>query len=204
VGEDYNISRRAGKRKGFTAERCRSGGGGTSAFRKVAARNWPAPKLYRVRSQSHATTLPNYGGAWVNAEGRRICCPPLVTGFDTGYLVEQICRQEHKYSWQALNSRIAARELEVAGSEFNDALVARSYLRFVAIALFGNPHLIRELIDRCKDLVVADSVGELVLEMNALNGDSRVREDVLSAEHARSARDVLSRSSRRKDLSSAS
>jgi predicted oxidoreductase len=135
------------------------------------------------RHNLHGLSLiPPKSGLWVNAEGRRLGPPPLVPGFDTRYLVEQICKQEHKYSWQVLNFRIAARELEVAGSEFNEALVARSYLRLLAIALFGNRRLVRALSRTCQDFVVAESLGELVRKMNALNGDTRVREDLLTAE----------------------
>jgi uncharacterized protein len=135
------------------------------------------------RHAMHGLSLiPPKSGLWVNSQGRRLGPPPLVTGFDTRYLVEQICKQEQKYSWQVLNFKIAARELEVAGSEFNEALLARSYLRLLKIALFRNPPLIRELVRTCKDFVAAHSLPELVHKMNALNGDSQVQEAVLSGE----------------------
>ena len=86
---------------------------------------------------------------WVNYEGRRIGSPPLISGFDTRYLVERISRQKHKYSWHILNYKIAVDELNVAGSEFNDAFVERNLLKILSIIYFGNPKLVNLLIDNC-------------------------------------------------------
>ncbi len=135
------------------------------------------------RHELHGLSLvPPKSALWVNYEGRRIGSPPLISGFDTRYLVERISRQKHKYSWQILNYKIAVDELNVAGSEFNDAFVERNLLKILSIIYFGNPKLVNLLIDNCMDFVTANTVDELVHKMNAINGDDRVKKEILHNE----------------------
>ncbi|HKV38109.1 MAG TPA: FAD-dependent oxidoreductase, partial [Blastocatellia bacterium] len=77
---------------------------------------------WKPQHQDHGLSLvPPKSALWVGYEGRRLGPPPLVTSFDTRYLVEAICAQKKKYSWQIMNWRIAKKELAVSGSEFNQA-----------------------------------------------------------------------------------
>jgi len=138
----------------------------------------PTPR----HAQHGLSLIPPKSALWVNAEGRRLGQPPLVTGFDTRYMVERVAREEYKYSWQVMNYQIATRELEVSGSEFNEPLARRSLLRYLALSLFGNAGVVRELMRTCVDFVTAYSVRELVQKMNALCRDTQVREDVLLGE----------------------
>ncbi|MBI1916226.1 MAG: FAD-binding dehydrogenase [Planctomycetes bacterium] len=126
--------------------------------------------------------VPPKTALWVNAEGRRIGPLPLLGGFDTRSLVERICQEEHKYSWQVLNYKIAVRELALSGTEFNETLVRPNWLRLLRMVLFGNRGLVDLLARRCRDVVTADSLEELVARMNALDNEVPVRLDLLRKE----------------------
>lgn len=125
--------------------------------------------------------IPARTALWLNARGERIGPTPLVSGFDVRFLVQEICRQEEKYSWQVLNHKIAARELGVSGAEFNAALREKNALAFAKGLLFGSTALIDQLIRTSVDIVVADSLGELAQKMNALTGQSFIAGDRLQS-----------------------
>ncbi len=150
----------------------------------------------RPHFPGHGLSLvPPKSALWVNYRGERIGDPPLVSGFDTRYLVERICQQEKKYSWQILNWKIARKELAVSGAEYNPAVRDKQFFRFLRLLLFGNPDLVRELIATCPDFVVAQSVEELADAMNALTGTSDVDVQVL-AESIRAYDDNIRRGRR--------
>ena len=121
--------------------------------------------------------VPPKSAIWVDHKGQRFGPEPLVSGFDTRFLVEKICQQkepENKYSWQILNQKIAAKELAISGSEYNDAVKKKQFLRFLKIVFFGNKKLVKNLVKNCEDFVVANSIEELAAKMNTLNGDKKV------------------------------
>lgn len=138
---------------------------------------------WKPRHEFHGLSLvPPKSALWVNFEGRRMGPPAMVTAFDTRYLVETICRQEKKYSWQILNWKIARKEFAVSGSDFNHAIREKKFLKFILSTVFGNPELVREFIANCEDFVTADSVAELVEKMNALAGTRDVDLKILEEE----------------------
>jgi predicted oxidoreductase len=126
--------------------------------------------------------VPPKSALWVNYEGRRMGPPALVTSFDTRYLVETICRQKKKYSWQILNWKIAKKELAVSGSDFNYAIRDKKLFKFLMTLLFGNEALVREMVANCKDFVTANSVAELAEKMNQLAGTNDVDRQLLEEE----------------------
>ncbi|UCF67439.1 MAG: FAD-binding dehydrogenase [Acidobacteriota bacterium] len=139
---------------------------------------------WRPQHPEHGLSLvPPKSALWVGYDGRRLGPPPLVTGYDTRYLVETICRQPKKYSWQIMNWKIATRELAISGAEFNPAIRDRRWLDFLKTVLFGSPELVREMISACQDVVTGESVAELVEKMNELAGSDdidpvRLREQI--------------------------
>jgi len=138
---------------------------------------------WKPQHELHGLSLvPPKSALWVNYEGRRMGPPAMVTGFDTRYLVETICSQKKKYSWQVLNWRIAKKEFAVSGSEFNQAIRDKKRIKFLLSVLLGNPGLVREFIDNCPDFVTANSVAELVEKMNALTGTGDVDAKLLAEE----------------------
>lgn len=135
------------------------------------------------RKQHHGLSLiPPKTALWVNAYGNRIGPLPLITSYDTRYLVEQITRQPGGYSWQILNYKIMKRELAVSGSEYMTAFRDKKKLKIARTLLFGNRELADRLLKESKDMVTATSVRELVEKMNQLNGDQKVDSDRLESE----------------------
>lgn len=112
--------------------------------------------------------VPPKSALWLNFKGERIGPEPLVTGYDTRFLVEQVCKQEKKYSWQVLNLKIAQKEFAISGAEFNPAIRDKKWLKFIWTLLRGNKALVDDMMTNCPDFVVADSVDELAKEMNGL------------------------------------
>ena len=118
--------------------------------------------------------IPPKSALWLNYKGERMGPMPLVSGYDTRFLVERVCQEEKKYSWLLLNRKIAVKELGVSGSMYNDSLVEQKKFAFAKGLLFGNPGLLDMMLNRCPDFVVGNTLEELVGKMNILNGDQAV------------------------------
>jgi len=130
---------------------------------------------WRPRKPRHGLSLvPPKSALWLNWRGERIGPMPLVTGFDTHDLVGRICAQERAYSWQLLNRKIALKELAISGGEFNPSFREKKRLGVARDLLFGNRWLYEEFVGNCEDVVLADTLPELVGEMNRLVGDDAV------------------------------
>ncbi len=124
---------------------------------------------WRPRKAHHGLSLvPPKSALWLNARGERIGPMPLVTGYDTHDLVSQVCRQSGGYTWQLLNKRIALKELAISGAEFNPSFRDKKRLAVLRDLLFGNRWLYEEVTRNSEDVVVADTLPELVERMNAL------------------------------------
>ncbi|TGL54679.1 FAD-binding dehydrogenase [Leptospira wolffii] len=135
----------------------------------------PDPKM-----EHHGLSLvPPKSALWLNSYGERIGPQPLITGFDTRFLVEEVCKQGEKYSWQVLNWKIAVKELAVSGSEFNDEIRNKNLMGFLKTVVFGNEKLVKNLTENCVDFVTADSIPRLAEKMNALTGKDSVQPEVL-------------------------
>ncbi|HNH10239.1 MAG TPA: FAD-binding protein, partial [Leptospiraceae bacterium] len=133
--------------------------------------------------ENHGLTIvPPKSALWMNYEGRRIGPMPLVTAYDTRYIVERICQEKRKYSWQILNWKIAVKELAVQNSDYNEAMRDKKTLKFIFNVIFGNEKLVKRMTETCKDFVTADTVQELAEKMNALNGDNAVNASLLEEE----------------------
>ncbi|MCW8925331.1 MAG: FAD-binding dehydrogenase [Xanthomonadales bacterium] len=116
--------------------------------------------------------IPPKSALWLDATGKRFGPTPLVTGFDTHLLCKRIAMSKHGYSWQVMNWKIALKEIAVSGADSNPAFRDRSILRLARDIFLGNHELLQYLVDECEDVVVADSLEELVAGMNRLNAAS--------------------------------
>lgn len=112
--------------------------------------------------------VPGKSALWVNYAGRRFVDPPLVGSYDTLFLIDRICREKKKYSWQIMNRKIANKEFSISGAEFNPAVRDKKLLAFALRLLRGNGEQVQEFIDHCPDFVTAATVPELAAKMNAL------------------------------------
>ncbi|HLF33073.1 MAG TPA: FAD-binding dehydrogenase [Cyclobacteriaceae bacterium] len=136
----------------------------------------PNPKM-----ENHGLSIvPPRSALWVNYRGERIGPLPLVGSFDTRSLVEGICAQEKKYSWQIMNWKIAKKELAVSGSEFNDSIRNKNLLLFIITLKSGNSKLLNALQSRCPDFITAHTVNELAAKMNSLNKTQEVDAAILN------------------------
>ncbi len=134
------------------------------------------------RERHGLSLVPPKSALWMDATGRRIGPMPLITAYDTRFLVEEVLKTGYGYSWQILNWKIAVKELAVSGSEFNDAIREKRWLAFLRDVLLGNPRLVRTFLEECPDFVSADSVAGLAERMNGLTGEELVDPGLLEAE----------------------
>ena len=141
---------------------------------------------WKPQHEAHGLSLvPMKSPLWTDATGRRFEDPPLVGSYDTLKLIEVICRQEKKYSWNILNWSIGRREFAVSGAEFNPDVRDKKLIPFLTKLLTGNDDLIRQFAENCPDFVTASSVPELAEKMNALTGTEDIDPKFLEAEIAR-------------------
>jgi len=137
------------------------------------------PHPYPKRENHGLSLVPPKSALWLNYKGERMGPIPLITAFDTRYLVTKICEQEKQYSWQILNKKIAYKELAVSGSEFNDGIKEKNILKFLYSILTGNKKLIKALEKDSANYITANSIEELVEKMNASTGTNDVTEKAL-------------------------
>ena len=131
------------------------------------------------RKNDGITMVPPKSALWVNYEGRRFGPLPLVATYDTRYVLEQVCKQERKYSWQIMNKKILLKEVALQGSEYNPAFSKPSLLLLLKTIVFGMQDSYDYLVNQCEDVVTSDSLEGLVQKMNALQGDDAVQLDIL-------------------------
>lgn len=147
-------------------------------FHYAAGIHHPKP-----RKPHHGLSLiPPKSALWVNANGKRIGPVPLITAYDTRYLVEQICRQPGGFSWQVLNRKIMERELAVSGAEYMTDFRDKKKLGVIKTLIFGNRPLANRLLSESEDIVTANSIEELVGKMNEINGEYHIDPKLLEAE----------------------
>lgn len=126
--------------------------------------------------EGHGLSLiPCKSALWLDHTGMRIGPAPLITGFDTNEMCRRLAALEKPWSWQVLNWRIAAKEFAISGAEHNPHIRNSRMLPFLRETLFGNHRLVRQMQEESDHFLVADSLGDLVDKMNALDGDELVR-----------------------------
>ena len=132
----------------------------------------------RPKWKDHGLSLvPPKSALWLDHTGKRFGPNPLITAYDTRWTVEEICKQEKKYSWQVLNMKIMIKEFAISGSESNEAIRDKNLFKFLKDILFGNKKLVNDMLDNSPDFVTANSIEELVDKMNALQGTDDVSLD---------------------------
>ena len=117
--------------------------------------------------------IPPKSALWLDATGKRFGPVPLVTGFDTHLLCKRIARDPYGYSWQVMNWKIALKEIAISGAQSNPAFRDRKITQLAREIFFGNHALLEYLVDSCEDVVIGNSLEDLVDKMNALNANSQ-------------------------------
>jgi predicted oxidoreductase len=117
--------------------------------------------------------IPPKSALWLDATGKRFGPLPLVTGFDTHLICKRIASDPYGYSWQVLNWKIALKEIAISGAESNPAFRDRRVTQLAREIFLGNHRLLEYLVGECEDVVVGNSLEELVDKMNSLNTSSQ-------------------------------
>ena len=129
----------------------------------------PAPSL----PKEGLSLIPPKSALWLDATGKRFGPLPLVTGFDTHNICKRISMDPYGYSWQVMNWKIALKEIAVSGAESNTAFRDRKIIQLARDIFLGNRALLEYLVAECEDVVTANSLEELVENMNGLNSSSQ-------------------------------
>ncbi len=131
--------------------------------------------------EGHGLSLiPCKSALWLDHQGKRIGSMPLITGFDTNDLCQQIVKQPKPWTWQVLNWQIATKELAVSGSAHNPSIRDQKLWSFLSEILLGNKRLVRQLLDESIDVICADSIEELAKKMNQLTDEPYIESSVLA------------------------
>ncbi len=112
---------------------------------------------------------------WLDACGRRLP-PPNFPGFDTLATLAAVLDTGYDHSWFLLNRRIAAKEIQLAGSIQNPALAAKSIRGLLRPKGLSPIESVRR---HGADLVFAPTVAELAASMNAVTGEELIDPAVL-------------------------
>ncbi|OJU89809.1 MAG: FAD-binding dehydrogenase [Burkholderiales bacterium 66-5] len=125
--------------------------------------------------------IPAKSALWLDHAGRRIGPEPLVTGFDTHWLCQQVAAQPKPWTWQLMNWRIAAKEFAISGAEHNQRIRDRQFPWFLKETLLGNHRLLRQMQRQSPHFLVADTLRELANRMNQLTASLDIDPAVLQA-----------------------
>jgi len=121
--------------------------------------------------------IPCKSALWLDHTGTRIGPEPLLTGFDTNEMCRRLSELEVPHSWQVLNWRIAAKEFAISGADHNPHIRDSRTFSFLKETLLGNHRLVRQMQQESDHFLVAETLPELVAQMNALDGDDLVEFD---------------------------
>lgn len=114
------------------------------------------------------STIPCKSALWLDHTGRRIGPEPLVTGFDTHELCQQVAVQKQPWTWHLMNWRIAAKEFAISGAEHNQRVRDKQFIRFVLETALGNHRLVKQMQSESPHFLVDDTLAGLAQKMNAL------------------------------------
>jgi len=114
------------------------------------------------------STIPCKSALWLDHTGRRIGPEPLVTGFDTHELCQQVAAQPKPWTWHLMNWRIAAKEFAISGAEHNQRVRDKQLVHFLLETALGNHRLVQQMQRESPHVLVADTLAALAQKMNAL------------------------------------
>ncbi|MDE2407468.1 MAG: FAD-binding protein [Xanthomonadaceae bacterium] len=127
------------------------------------------------------SAIPCKSALWLNHRGERIGPDPLITGFDTHWLCQQVAQQERPWTWHLLNRRIALKEFAISGAEHNPNIRDKKFLPFLLDTLLGNRRLVNQMQRESPDFLSDASLHGLAARMNALTGTDDIDPHTLQA-----------------------
>ncbi|MBM6401868.1 FAD-binding dehydrogenase [Phycicoccus sonneratiae] len=111
--------------------------------------------------------LPGPSAMWFDARGNRLPSPYL-PGFDTLGTLDHLRHTGFDHSWFVLNRSLVGKEFALSGSEQNLDLTERRYRDVLKRPVTEVPPAVQAFLDHGEDWLTADTLGELVARMNAL------------------------------------
>jgi uncharacterized protein len=126
--------------------------------------------------------IPPRSGLVLDPTGRRYGPVPLIPTFDAYDALARMCEDERGYYWMVCNWKIARRELDVSGSQYNPSIREKQLVRFLLSILLGKPTLVKHFVEHCPDFVTGRSLPELGEQMRRLTGDGALDVDLMTGE----------------------
>lgn len=127
--------------------------------------NW-----HPVWPQHGIRILPGPSSIWLDAEGNRFPVPNL-PGFDTLATLGAIMETDYDYSWFILTKKVIEKEFALSGSEQNPDLTGKSIAKVLQRIKPGPPDPVQAFLDQGDDFITADSIDNLVVQMNKRTGE---------------------------------
>jgi len=125
-------------------------------------RNWdPIWENHGIR------ILPGPSSLWLDATGKRLP-PPYFPGFDTLGTLKYLRQTGYDYSWFVLTQKIIEKEFALSGSEQNPDLTGKDIKLVLSRVRGGAPAPVEAFKEHGPDVVVADTLAELVAGMNKI------------------------------------
>ncbi len=131
--------------------------------------------------------LPGPSSLWFDALGRRLP-DPCLPGYDTLGTLQHLRTApglaEHDHSWFVLTKKIIAKEFALSGSEQNPDITDKNIRAVLKTRVLGSdaPAPVQRFLDHGADFVVADTLDELVVGMNALTKEPLLEVETLRTE----------------------
>ena len=113
--------------------------------------------------------LPGPSSLWLDGSGNRLPAP-CYPGFDTMSTLKHLCSTGHDHSWFILTQKIIEKEFALSGSEQNPDLTGKDLKLLAGRLKPGAPGPVEAFKERGEDFLVADTIEELVEQMNRLAG----------------------------------
>ncbi|TCL08556.1 hypothetical protein BXY66_0593 [Shimia isoporae] len=113
--------------------------------------------------------LPGPSSMWFDADGERMEAPYL-PGFDSLGTLKRILSTGHEHSWFILTQKIIEKEFALSGSEQNPDLTSGKWSEVLRRRMMnkGAPAPVEAFKEHGEDFVVADTLEELVADMNKI------------------------------------
>ena len=113
--------------------------------------------------------LPGPSSLWLDGSGNRLPAP-CYPGFDTMSTLKHLRSTGHDHSWFILTQKIIEKEFALSGSEQNPDLTGKDLKLLAGRLKPGAPGPVEAFKERGEDFLVADTIEELVEQMNRLAG----------------------------------
>lgn len=128
--------------------------------------------------------LPGPSSMWFDAKGNRFASPAL-PGFDTNSTFKAILDSGHDYSWFILTQKIIKKEFALSGSEQNPDFTSAKWVDVLKQRILSGKRAtdpVEAFKTHGEDFVVADTLEDLVVGMNAMTDDPLIDVDSLRAQ----------------------